>query len=110
MLIRGVGFVRKDKAMKILTNEEQKEVKEGAITTKGLGRMYKLELVKRASKVGKYASVFQASYKWIPDDLKEKLTPKQLGKLTDNFYGSFQAGKTYGHEDEIYLWHGPERY
>ena len=29
---------------------------------------------------------FRACYKWIPDDMKEDLTPDQLGRLTDQFY------------------------
>ena len=55
--------------------------------------MYKLEMVKKASKIGSMGDAFQASYKWISDDLKKQLTPEQLGKLVDSFYECYGAGK-----------------
>lgn len=55
--------------------------------------MYKLEMVKRSSKIGQNSDTFRESYKWIPEDLKEELTPEQLGKLTDSFYKCYGAGK-----------------
>ena len=58
-----------------------------------LQKMYKLDQVEKASKVGKYGETFRQSYKWVPDDLKEELTPEQLGKLVDSFYECYGAGK-----------------
>lgn len=93
MKIEGIGTISKEEAMKILTREGREAVKSGDITTEELGEMYKLEMVKKASKIGSIGDTFQASYKWIPDELKEELTPEQLGKLVDSFYECYGAGK-----------------
>lgn len=93
MRIKGIGVVKKEDAMSILTREGQKAVRDGEITTEELGEMYKLEQVKKASKIGACGDAFRESYKWIPDDLKEDLTPEQLGKLTDAFYECYGSGK-----------------
>lgn len=93
MRIKGIGTISKEKAMEILTREGKEAVKSGEITTEELGEMYKLEMVKRASKIGTCGDTFRESYKWIPDDLKEELTPEQLGKLVDQFYECYGAGK-----------------
>nr|DAZ38846.1 MAG TPA: hypothetical protein [Caudoviricetes sp.] len=93
MKIKGIGVVKKQDAMSILTREGKKAVKTGLITTEELGEMYKLEMVKRSSKIGRNGDTFRESYKWIPDDPKEELTPEQLGKLVDSFYECYGAGK-----------------
>lgn len=79
--------------MSILTREGRKAVKSGDITLEELGDMYKLEMVKRSSKIGQNSDTFRESYKWIPEDLKEELAPEQLGKLVDSFYERYGAGK-----------------
>ena len=93
MKINGIGTISKEEAMKFLTREGREAVKAGEITTEELGQMYKLEQVEKSSRIGRNGDTFQASYKWIPDDLKEQLTPEQLGKLTDAFYECYGAGK-----------------
>lgn len=93
MKIKGIGVVKKQDAMSILTREGREAVRSGDITLEELGDMYKLEMVKRSSKIGQNSDTFRESYKWIPDDLKEELTPEQLGKLTDSFYECYGAGK-----------------
>ena len=93
MKITGIGTIRKDDAMSILTREGREAVKAGEITTEELGEMYKLEMIKRSSKIGRNNDTFRESYKWIPDDLKEELTPEQLGKLADAFHECYGAGK-----------------
>nr|DAG34857.1 MAG TPA: Protein of unknown function (DUF3887) [Caudoviricetes sp.] len=93
MKITGIGTISKDKAMEILTREGREAVKAGEITLEELGEMYKLEIVKKASKIGRSSDTFRESYKWIPDELKEQLTPEQLGKLVDSFYECYGAGK-----------------
>lgn len=93
MRIKGIGTIRKEEAMKILTSEGKNAVKNGDITTEELGDMYKLHMVKKASKTGRMEDAFRESYKWIPDDLKESLAPDDLGKLTDQFYLCYGAGK-----------------
>ena len=44
MRINGIGAVKKEEAMKILTAEGRRAVKAGEISTEELGEMYKLEL------------------------------------------------------------------
>lgn len=93
MRINGIGTIKKSEAMAILTREGREAVKAGEITAKELGEMYKLEMVKKASKIGRNGETFRESYKWIPEDLREELTPEQLGRLTDAFNKCYGAGK-----------------
>lgn len=93
MKIAGIGTISKEKAMSVLTREGREAVKSGDITLEELGDMYKLEMVKRSSKIGCNSDTFRESYKWIPEELKEELTPEQLGKLVDTFYECYGAGK-----------------
>ena len=44
MKINGIGTVKKEEAMKILTAEGKRAVKAGEISTEELGEMYKLEM------------------------------------------------------------------
>lgn len=93
MKINGIGTISKEKAMSVLTREGREAVKSEDITLEELGDMYKLEMVKRSSKIGNNSDTFRESYKWIPEELKEELTPEQLGKLVDSFYECYGAGK-----------------
>ena len=93
MRIKGIGTISKEKAMEILTREGRKAVRDGEITTEELGEMYKLQKVKEACTIGTCTDSFNNSYKWIPDELKEELTPEQLGALTEAFYNCYGAGK-----------------
>lgn len=93
MKISGIGVIKKEKAMEILTEEGKKAVKDGLISTEELAELYKIKQVKKHSKIGKFPDSFSESYKWIPDDLKEQLTPEQLGRLADAFYHCYGAGK-----------------
>ena len=93
MRINGIGTVKKETAMSILTREGREAVKSGEITTEELGEMYKLEQVKKACKIGKFGDTFAANYSRIPDNLKEKLTPAELAELTEAFYKCYGDGK-----------------
>ena len=93
MRIKGIGTIAKNKAMEILTAEGRKAVKSGDITAEELGEMYKLQKVKEACAIGTFTDSFNNSYKWVPDELKEELTPEQLGALTEAFYKCYGAGK-----------------
>lgn len=93
MIINGIGTVRKEEAMKVLTTEGRKAVKSGDITLEELGQMYKLEQVKKNSKIGRCGDTFRANYDRIPEDLKDQLTPDQLGRLIDAFYECYGEGK-----------------
>lgn len=97
--IKGIGLVKKEDAMSILTREGKEAVKSGEITLEELGEMYKLEQIKKASKVGAFGRTFRGAFKWIPRELIEELTPEQLGKLTDAFYECYGAGKNDKRED-----------
>lgn len=99
MKIKGIGTISKEKAMEILTKEGRKAVRDGEITTKELGEMYKLEQIKKTSKVGCFGNTFRESYKWIPDDLKDELNPGQLAELTDSFHECYWEGKNDKRED-----------
>ena len=94
MYIRGIGTIKKNEAMSILTTDGKAAVRSGDITLEELGEMYKLERVKRASKVGSMQSTFSECYKWIPENLKDKLSPEDLALLTDQFYDCYSAGKS----------------
>lgn len=61
MKIKGIGTIRKEDAMSILTREGRKAVKSGDITLEELGDMYKLEMVKRSSKIGRNSDTFRES-------------------------------------------------
>ena len=93
MKINGIGIISKEKAREILTREGREAVRSGDITLEELGEMYKLEQIKKCSRIGNNPETFRACYKWIPDDMKEELTPDQLGRLTDQFYECYGAGK-----------------
>ena len=94
MYIEGIGIIRKEEAMSILTEDGKEAVKSGDITAEELGKMYKLEQVKRLSKIGSMQDTFRASYKWIPEKLKETLSPKNIAELVDRFHDCYGAGKS----------------
>lgn len=94
MFIKGIGTIKKETVMSILTEDGKKAVKSGDISTQELGEMYKLEMVKKASKIGIFQDTFRESYKWIPDNLKEILSPEDLASLVDKFYDCYSAGKS----------------
>ena len=50
MRINGIGTVRKDEAMKVLTTEGRKAVKNEIITNEELGQIYKVEQAKKSVK------------------------------------------------------------
>ena len=84
MYIKGIGVIKKEKAMSILTSEGKHAVKSGDITTNELGEIYKLEMVKRLSKIGRNGSAFSSCYKWIPDELKGISIHAPARGATDN--------------------------
>ena len=91
--INGIGVVSKKEAMSILTREGKKAVKEGVITTEELADMYKLEIVKKASKIGKYPETFRANFERIPESISKKLSPEEIALLVDNFYRCYIDGQ-----------------
>lgn len=93
MKINGIGTIKKEEAIKILTSEGREAVNNGEITLKDLGNMYKLEMVKRASKIGKYGDMFLQNYNRIPEEIADKLSPEEIAELVDCFYNCYSDGK-----------------
>lgn len=96
MRINGIGAVKKEEAMKILTAEGRRAVKAGEISTEELGEMYKLEMVKRASQIGGNTELFRVNYNRIPEGIADKLSPEDIAGLVDAFYQCYGDGKTEG--------------
>ena len=78
--------------MEILTQEGQDAVKSGEITTEELGEMYKLHLVKKASRIGSNGNLFRANYSRIPEAVADKLNPEEVASLVDAFCKSKRGG------------------
>ena len=93
MFIKGIGIVKKEDAMSILTRDGRDAVKSGNITTEELGQMYKLYQVKKASRIGRFGETFRSNFNRIPEDLVEKLTPEELASLVDAFHQCYGDGK-----------------
>lgn len=93
MKINGIGTIKKEEAMGILTKEGREAVESGEITTQELGAMYKLEMIKKASKIGKYGDTFSQNYKRVPEKIAEKLSPEEIAELVDNFYDCYSDGE-----------------
>ena len=96
MKINGIGTIKKEEAMKILTREGREAVKSGEITTEELGRMYKLEMVKKLSKIGKYGHTFSENYNRVPEGIADKLSPEEIAELVDSFYSCYSDGRKRG--------------
>lgn len=96
MKINGIGTIKKEEAMKILTREGREAVKSGEITTEELGRMYKLEMVKKLSKIGKYGCTFAENYNRVPQEIADKLSPEEIAELVDSFYNCYSDGRKRG--------------
>lgn len=93
MKIEGIGTVSKSEISGVLTSDGKKALEEGDLTWKEAGEMYKLQLTKRASKIGSMQDTFKKCYDRIPEDLMEKLSPEELGCLVDAFYNCYRDGK-----------------
>lgn len=88
-----MGTIRKEEAMKILTREGRGAVEAGEITLEELGEMYKLNLAKKASKIGNMNDTFRANYERIPQEVIDKLNPAEIAMLVDSFYNCYSDGK-----------------
>ena len=92
MTIKGIGRVNKKEAMEILTREGREAVKSGEISMDDLAEMYKLEMVKRSSKIGNMPSAFNASYDRVPEQIKD-LSPEDIAAVVDSLYDAYSDGK-----------------
>lgn len=93
MQIKGIGTIKKEEAMKILTREGREAVETGEITLEELGEMYKLSLVKKSSKIGSINDTFRINYERIPQEVIDKLNPTEIAMLVDSFYDCYSDGK-----------------
>ena len=93
MQIKGMGTIKKEEAMKILTREGREAVEAGEITLEELGEMYKLNLTKKASEIGNMNDTFRANYERIPQEVIDKLNPTEIAMLVDGFYDCYSDGK-----------------
>lgn len=93
MQIKGMGTIRKEEAMKILTREGREAVEAGEITLEELGEMYKLSLTKKASKIGNMNDTFRSNYERIPQEIIDKLNSVEIAMLVDSFYDCYSDGK-----------------
>ena len=76
--------------------EGKRAVKAGEISTEELGEMYKIEMAKRASRIGRSQELFRVNYDRIPKDITDKLSPEDIASLVDAFYQCYGDGKTEG--------------
>lgn len=94
MKIEGIGNVSKATMMEILTEDGRKSVKSGDISLSDLAGMYKLELAKKESSIGKYPDTFRSNFERIPSGLFDKLSPAEIASLVDAFYKCYGDGKS----------------
>lgn len=92
MTIKGIGRVSKKEVMSILTRDGRESVKAGEITEEQLARMYKLEMVRKASRIGNMQEAFNASYERVPEQIKD-LSPEDIAAVVDSLYDAYSDGK-----------------
>lgn len=92
MTIKGIGRVSKKEAMEILTREGREAVMDGEISVDDLAKMYKMEMVRRLSNIGKMEGAFDASYNRVPEQIKD-LAPEQIAAVVDALYQAYSDGK-----------------
>lgn len=93
MKIKGIGNIKKEEIIAILTSEGRKALKEGSLTWEEAAWEYKVCQIQKLSEIGKYNDMFSINFARIPDDLKEKLSSRELAELTDAFYKAYSDGK-----------------
>lgn len=92
MKIAGIGQVKKSEVLSVLTPAGKTSIKDGSMSLEEAADLYKVEQVKKESNWGSFDGTFSASYKRIPDDPKDILTPAQLGSLVDAFRKCYEDG------------------
>lgn len=93
MKIEGIGEVNMSEITSVLSSDGKKSLEEGELTREEAAEMYKLQLTKRASKIGSMQDTFRRCHDRIPEKLLEKLSPEDLGCLVDAFYDCYSDGK-----------------
>lgn len=98
MKINGVGNVNKKDILSIFTREGKEAIKEGIITWEEAVNEYKEYLVKKVCKIGEFNDMFNKNYARIPGNLKDKLTPEELGQLVEAFNKCYNDAKNNTNE------------
>lgn len=93
MKIKGIGNVGKSTILSVLTRDAKASIESGDMSWEEAGEMYKLEQVKRNSKIGSMHDTFAANYARIPESVYDKLPPEDVAKLVDAFYECYSDGK-----------------
>ena len=90
--VQGVGKVKLDDAMDILTREGKEAVKKNEISLAELGGMYKCRLVQNKAKCGSFEGTFNKCWMRIPASLKEYATVEDLATTVDTFNECYADG------------------
>lgn len=90
--VQGVGKVKLDDAMDILTREGKEAVKKNEISLAELGGMYKCRLVQNKAKCGSFEGTFNKCWMRIPTSLKEYATVEDLAATVDAFNECYADG------------------
>lgn len=93
MIINGIGDVDEKTVKSILTKDGIDALESGEMTLEEVGEMYKLEQVRKFSKIGRFGETFRANYRRIPDNIYDKLSPEEIAQLVDAFYKCYGDGK-----------------
>lgn len=93
MKVNGIGNVTKKELTSILTKEGLLSVKDGSLTMAQLACMYKYEMARKNSIIGSCEGTFRINFDRIPEEIIDKLSPQEIGKLVDSFYKCYGDGK-----------------
>lgn len=93
MIINGIGEVKEEIVKSILAKDGLEALESGEMSLEEVGEMYKLEQVKKSSKIGRFGDAFRANFQRIPNNIYDKLTPEENAQLVDAFYKCYGDGK-----------------
>lgn len=93
MKIKGIGIISQKEVSSVLSRDGLQAIKDGNMTWEEAGDLYKLQLVKKHSKIGSMSDTFNASISRIPEDVYDKLSPADIAALVDAFYDCYADGK-----------------
>lgn len=88
MKINGIGNVKQSDVLSVLSEDGKQALKDGTLTQAEAAQIYKLEMIKRASKIGRFEDTFSAIYNRIPAEIEDRLTPGEIAALIDAIYYS----------------------
>ena len=96
MKINGIGTIKKEEAMKILTREGREAVKSGKLQLKSLDACISWKWLRNYLKIGKYGCTFAENYNRVPQEIADKLSPEEIAELVDSFYDCYSDGRKRG--------------